>query len=73
MTREQKEKQLVRALKRLEKMWDNKTHWIFSANGSLWLMRKDENGKRVVASNGGMDSRYCVQSFNKIENDGGDW
>ena len=57
-------------LQTLAKKWP-KGLWIFSADGRLYLMQK-ENGERVMTKNGGVDPDYCVGSFD-IPSDGGDW
>jgi hypothetical protein len=65
------EKQVVRSLKRLEKGWP-KSLWLWSANGTLCLMRCGPDGEHVFTSNGRVDPAYLIQRFN-IDNDGGDW
>ena len=74
------EEKAIRILRKLEKEWP-KSLWLFSASGSLCVMRKDENGERAVRPSGegdgddqggGMNSDYIVTTIN-IENDGGDW
>lgn len=67
------EEQLVRQLRALEKSWP-KGYWLFSASGSLHLMRHGPDGKPVMlATTGGVDPAMIVASFGKIDNDGGDW
>lgn len=72
------EKSAIRTLKRLEKRWP-KSLWLFSAGGSLIVMRKNSDGERagVINKDGkmtgqGADSNYEVEHIN-IENDGGDF
>lgn len=66
-----KEKLAIAALKRIEKKWPESL-WLFSASGSLCIMKCDENGERVYTPSGGTDQRYTVEHVN-IPNDGGDW
>ena len=66
------EKAAIDTLKRLSKRWP-KSLWLFSASGTLCVMRKDMEGRRVeLPSHGGVDPDYLVTTV-KIENDGGDW
>jgi len=64
------ERAAIRALKRLEKTWP-KSLWLFSASGSLCVMRKDAEGERVMRRDG-FDPDYAIDTI-YIENDGGDW
>lgn len=65
------EEKAIAALKRLAKKWP-KSLWLFSASGSLCVMRKDENGEKVHREGGEMDPDYCLDTID-IVNDGGDW
>jgi len=65
------EEQAVKALKRLAKRWP-KTLWLFSASGTLWVMRTLEDGSPAITSRGTMDQEYIVDDID-IPNDGGDW
>jgi hypothetical protein len=65
------EKKAIAALKRVAKIWP-KTLWLFSASGSLHVMKTDENGERVHLPDDGMDPDFVVDTIN-ISNDGGDW
>ena len=47
------------------------TLWLFSASGTLYVMKK-KNGERVVLPDGGMNPNYIVDVID-IESDGGDW
>ena len=67
----EKEKAAIRALDSLAKKWP-KTLWLFSASGSLKVMRCGPNGEQMVGEFGGMDDDYVVATIN-IPNDGGDW
>ena len=64
----------IKALKRVAQTWP-KSLWLFSASGSLCVMKK-KDGERVMCSDnrGGqaVDSAYVVDTIN-ILNDGGDW
>ena len=66
-----KELSAVRTLERLAKRWP-KTLWLFSASGSLCVMRAGPNGGAVETSSGGVDQEHCVTTID-IPNDGGDW
>ncbi len=65
------EQRAVKALDRLAGNWP-KGLWLFSASGTLWVMRTDQGGERVVEGHGGVDPAYRAASI-KIPNDGGDW
>lgn len=66
------EKQVIRALRRLEKGWP-KHLWLFAAAGTLNLMRVTEYGLHAETSSGGVDPDYSVEDFSGIDCDGGDW
>ena len=65
------ERRAIRRLKSLARVWPE-TLWLFSGSGTLCVIKKDENGKRVMTEAGGVDQRYVLDHIN-IENDGGDW
>ena len=66
------EKNAINTLKRLEKRWPDSL-WLFSANGTLCVMRHGKNGEQVHTGTGeGVDSEYIITTIN-IHNDGGDW
>ena len=65
------EKRAINTLKRLAKRWP-KSLWLFSASGTLEVMRCNENGERVFNSRGCVDEKYIVTDIG-IPNDGGDW
>ncbi len=70
----EKEKKAIEALERVAKIWPASL-WLFSASGTLCVMRKGENGKRAVDMAGGcesVDRDYIVTDIS-IDNDGGDW
>jgi len=68
-----KEKSAISALKRLAKKWP-KSLWLFSASGTLCVMKAGPNGEQVHTSkNGGIDPDYIVETIKGIQNDGGDW
>ena len=72
-----KEKRAIKALERAAKIWP-KSLWLFSGNGSLYVMRKKKNGNRATVIDSGIhpsegvDPDYIVDVID-IENDGGDW
>lgn len=65
------EKKAIAALQRIAKTWP-KSLWLFSASGSLNVMKKNDAGEVVESSHGGIDQEFSVAKI-KIENDGGDW
>lgn len=67
----QEEKKAINALKRIAKVWPDSL-WLFSASGSLCVMKTDENGHEVRFESGGVDPDYIIDNIN-IPNDGGDW
>lgn len=67
----QEEKAAISALKRLAKRWPESL-WLFSASGTLTVMRCGEGGEHVKNELGGMDQDYCLDTID-IPNDGGDW
>ena len=65
------EQAAIDALEALAAKWP-KTLWLFSADGSLNVMRCGPGGRRVVNRAGGIDQAYSLTSID-IPNDGGDW
>lgn len=70
------EKRAIAALKRLARKWP-KTLWLYSASGSLNVMRCNSAGKHAVLDrgldqHGGVDPTYSLAVID-IPNDGGDW
>ena len=68
------EQKAINNLKRLALKWP-KTLWLFSASGTLHVMKTGKNGEHVVIPglyNGGMNPDYSIANIN-IPNDGGDW
>lgn len=65
------ETEAVRALKRLARTWPDSL-WLFSASGSLCVMKKDGDGERRRLTCNGMDPGAVIETI-EIENDGGDW
>jgi hypothetical protein len=61
----------MRALRRLAKTWP-KSLWLFSASGSLCVMRARQDGNHYITPDGGIDPDYVFGTIN-IPNDGGDW
>ena len=66
------EQKVISSLVRIAKKWP-KTLWLFSASGTLCVMRCGENGEQVETLGGGMDSDYVLGTIPGIPNDGGDW
>jgi hypothetical protein len=65
------EQRAIKGLRALAKRWPDSL-WLFSASGSLYVMKK-KNGKHAVDSGGNIDSDYMVDIIHGIDNDGGDW
>lgn len=68
------EKNAIASLKRLAKRWPE-TLWLFSASGTLCVMRLGENGEQVHGkgfAGESFDPEYYVDEIN-ITNDGGDF
>lgn len=65
------ERNAISSLRRLAKCWLNSL-WLFSASGTLCVMKRDKNGDRFVLSSGGVDPSAVIETIN-IPNDGGDW
>jgi len=65
------EERAISALKRVAATWP-KSLWLFSASGTLCVMRSGPNSEHIANSNGGIDPDYIV-GFVNIPNDGGDW
>lgn len=61
----------IEALNALAKIWP-RTLWLFTANGTLNVMRCSDDGGRAITPVGSMDSSYAVASID-IPADGGDW
>ncbi|MDD5512116.1 MAG: hypothetical protein PHI12_15125 [Dehalococcoidales bacterium] len=70
MSKEQEELKAINTLKRLAKRWP-KTLWLFSGNGTLYVMRTGKNGERIQDACG-LDRNSIVDTID-IPNDGGDW
>ena len=66
----------IKSLRRLAKRWPD-TLWLFSANGSLCVMRKGLNGEHVTdppnEAGAGMCQAMRITAIQGIDNDGGDW
>lgn len=76
------ERSALRSLRRLAKRWP-KSLWLFSASGTLHVMRTGPNGKRVMRRDTHLfasgeadpevtDQRASIGTID-IPNDGGDW
>lgn len=68
LTRE--ERLAIATLHRLAKRWP-KSLWLYSASGTLNVMRLDEDGREAMCGEG-VDSAYVVDEID-IHNEGGDW
>ena len=65
------EQRAIKSLKLIAKKWP-KTLWLFSASGSLCVMRYGPDGERVHDNGGYIDKNYILDDID-IPNDGGDW
>lgn len=65
------EAQAIRALKRLARRWPRQL-WLFSAAGSLHVMKADEQGRHHYRSDQSVDPSFSLATVD-IPNDGGDW
>lgn len=65
------EEKAIADLKAIARRWP-KSLWLFSANGSLCVMRAGPNGEHVRTPDGGIDPQYEVDQI-EISNSGGDW
>lgn len=68
----------ITSLHRLAKHWP-KSLWLYSAGGSLCVMKKADGHRAIIpgtaganSPGGGMDPEFVVGTAD-IENDGGDW
>lgn len=69
------EERAIKALERLAKRWPE-TLWLYSASGTLTVMRMGPNGNHAVVGGregAGIDPDYVVTTIEGISNDGGDW
>lgn len=70
----EKEEKAIESLMDLAKRWP-KTLWLYSASGSLCVMKKNDKGEIAMIQqpgSEGVDPAYHVATI-RIENDGGDW
>ena len=65
------EQKAIRALRRIAKTWPQSL-WLFSASGSLCVMRARQDGNHYTTPDGGIDPDYVFETID-IPNDGGDW
>lgn len=65
------EARAIRSLKRLAKTWP-RSLWLFSASGSLHVMRAGPDGDHIKNTSQGNDPAYVLETI-EIPNDGGDW
>jgi len=66
-----KEQSVIDALHRIAKRWP-KSLWLFSASGTLCVMRNKPDGSRGITRFGSYDQDFAIDSID-ISNDGGDW
>lgn len=66
------EKQIINLLDKLDKGW-NKNYELYSACGTLNLIRKNEDGEVSMTKANGVDANAIIKSWHNIDNDGGDW
>lgn len=69
------ERMAIKTLKALARTWP-KSLWLYSASGSLCVMKKVGGKKMMVKQNSpgpGFDPNYMVEQISGIDNDGGDW
>jgi hypothetical protein len=67
----EEEKRAIAALQRIAKKWP-KSLWLFSASGSLCVMRTLQGGEHATERHGEIDPDYHLATID-IPNDGGDW
>ncbi len=66
------ERLAILALKRVARRWPESL-WLFSADGSLCVMRAGPHGKHMMTRrHGGVDQEYTLDHVD-IPNDGGDF
>ena len=65
------EVEAIEALEAVAEIWP-KTLYLFSASGSLWVMKLQPDGTPKMLPDGGADQDQVITGIN-IENDGGDW
>lgn len=66
------ETKAIKSLQRLAKKWP-KSLWLYSASGTLNVMKTNKKGEHAVVENGSIDPYYLVGHIQGISNDGGDW
>jgi hypothetical protein len=69
------EKRAIASLKRAVRRWP-RSLWLYSAAGTLCVMKKDADGHKIMLPGtgraGGFDPDAQVDTI-KVENEGGDW
>jgi hypothetical protein len=65
------EKRAIRTLHRLATSWPQSL-WLFSASGTLCVMKAGPGGEHIHTADDGVDPDYVIDSID-IDNDGGDW
>jgi hypothetical protein len=73
MNTQRDEMEAIDALKAIADKWP-KSLWLYSASGTLWVMKKKRDGTRAMTHGrgSGFDQKYALDCI-PIENDGGDW
>lgn len=69
------EERAIASLQRLAKRWP-KSLWLYSASGTLTVMRTAKDGTHAVeggVEGAGIDRAYIITTIQGISNDGGDW
>ena len=66
-----REKSAIQNLRKLSREWPESL-WLFSASGTLCVVKKDGDGQVAFTNHGSIDQGFVVASID-IENDGGDW
>lgn len=65
------EKRTIHDLKRIAATWPP-TLWLYSASGTLTVMRFGADGEQVMDGEG-FDQNFVVDTIEGIPNEGGDW
>lgn len=66
------ERAAVNALEAVARKWPPSL-WLFSASGTLCVMKCGPGGERMMTPGGGYDPEYHTPTAVHIPNDGGDW
>jgi hypothetical protein len=66
------EQDAIRIFRALANKWPD-TLWLFSASGSLHVMKCGKNGEHIHNQDGSVDHNYVVGTVDGISSSGGDW